>query len=38
MSVHPTVFARQISSTWLRNAFAGVLAFLVLVFLLVLLP
>jgi hypothetical protein len=38
MSVHPTALARQISKTWLRNAFAGLLAAFVLAFLLILLP
>jgi succinate dehydrogenase hydrophobic anchor subunit len=38
MSVHPTALARQISATWLRNAVSGLLAALVLVFLLILLP
>ncbi len=38
MSVHPTTLARQISATWFRNAFSGLLAALVLVFLLILLP
>jgi hypothetical protein len=38
MLVHPTALARQISAAWLRNAFSGLLAALVLVFLLILLP
>jgi hypothetical protein len=38
MSVHPTTLARHISATWLRNAFSGLLAAFVLVFLLILLP
>jgi hypothetical protein len=38
MSVHPTTLARQISAAWLRNASAGLLAALVLVFFLILLP
>jgi len=38
MSAHPTALARHVSATWLRNAFSGFLAALVLVFLLILLP
>jgi len=38
MSAQPTALARQISATWFRNALSGVLAALVLVFLLILLP
>ena len=38
MSVHPTALARHISATWLRNAFAGVLAAVVVVFFLILVP
>jgi succinate dehydrogenase hydrophobic anchor subunit len=38
MSVHPTTLARQMSATWLRNAFSGLLAVLILAFFLILLP
>ncbi len=38
MSYHPTTLARQISTTWLRNACAGLLAAFVLAFFLILLP
>jgi hypothetical protein len=38
MSVHSAVLAQDISLVWLRNAFAGSLAALVLVLLLILLP
>jgi hypothetical protein len=38
MSVQQTTLARQISTTWLRNAALGVLATLVLAFFLILLP
>ena len=38
VSAHSTALSRQISGTWLRNAFAGILATSVLVFLLILLP
>jgi len=38
MSVQQTTLARQISTTWLRNAVVGVLATVVLALFLVLLP
>jgi hypothetical protein len=38
MSVQPTTLARQISTTWLRNAAVGVLATVVLALFLILLP
>jgi len=36
MSVHPAILVHEISAAWLRNAFAGFLAALVLVLLLIL--
>ena len=38
MSAHSAVLVQNISATWLRNAFAGSLAALVLVLLLILVP